>query len=86
MSTPTPGKWKLLKGFKCTNIVDMDGEEIGYIIDPDHAAMTVRAVNTHAQLLEALKAVRRIIAHNAPAEHHVITLCDAAIAQAEGKE
>ena len=38
------------------------------------------------QLLETLKAVRRIIAHNAPAEHHIVTLCDAAIAQAEGKE
>lgn len=65
----------------CTNIVDMDGEEIGYIIDPDHAAMTVRAVNTHAQLLEALKGLL-----HEPMAERTVDAAKRAIAAAQGKD
>lgn len=77
-------QWTLSKGFRCSNIIDQDGEEIGYIIDPDHAALCAAA----PQLLEALSTLVRRIERDNLHTTHGVKLADArsAVAQAEGKE
>lgn len=74
-------QWTTQKGFKSTTITAHDGTEIGYIIDPDHAAFIVRAVNTHAQLLEALKALLC-----EPMAERTVDAAKRAIRAAQGKD
>ena len=46
--------WKE-SGYRCTNLVDEQGEEVGYIQIPKDAAYIVQAVNAHDGLVKALE-------------------------------
>lgn len=55
--THTPGPLTIKHGYRCTNLIDGPGKEIGYIKDEGHAAFIVRACNSHEAMLEALKGI-----------------------------